>query len=86
MNQQAKQQGIEDAARARAELYDTLGRLKVQLNYAQRVDDAVDDAKQRIVEGRRRNPLGFAAAALGVAVVAGAIVWGVSSAVVNRFR
>jgi hypothetical protein len=61
MTAHEKQQGVADAAVARAELYDTLSQLKDRLNYAQRVDDAVDEAKLRIAEQKRRNPLGFAA-------------------------
>lgn len=85
MNARDRQRGIEDAARARAALYDTLGQLKVQLNYAQRVDDALDDVKHRVAEERRHNPIGFGAAVVGVAAVAGAVVWGIGSAVAKRF-
>ncbi|WP_053382952.1 DUF3618 domain-containing protein [Leucobacter celer] len=86
MTAHEKQQGVADAAVARAELYDTLSQLKDRLNYAQRVDDAVDEAKLRIAEQKRRNPLGFAAGVAGAAAVAGLVVWGVASAVAKRLR
>lgn len=86
MNQHEKQQGLADAARARAELYDTLGLLRDRLNYAQRVDDAVARTKLRIAEQRRDNPAGFVAGAAAVAVLAGAAVWGIASAVGRRFK
>lgn len=84
MNLEDKQRGIADAAQARSELYDTLGQLQVQLNYAQRVDDAVEDAKQRIVNQKRDNPAAFIAGVAGVAVAAGLVIWGVASVVLRR--
>ncbi|WP_336652342.1 MULTISPECIES: DUF3618 domain-containing protein [unclassified Leucobacter] len=86
MNAHEKQQGVAQAAQARAELYDTLAQLKVRLNYAQRVDDAVDDVKHRIAEQKRRNPLAFAAGVAGAAAIAGIAVWTVTSAVIRRFE
>ncbi len=86
MNLTEKQQGIADAELARAELYTTLSQLKDRLNYAQRVDDAVEDAKVRIAEQKQRNPLAFIAGVAGVAVVTGVAVWGVATAVAKRFR
>lgn len=86
MSSEEKQRGIADAAVARAELYDTLSQLKDRLNYAQRVDDAVDDVKQRIVEQKRRNPLAFVAGVAGAAVVMGVVVWGVATTVAKRMR
>lgn len=86
MNATEKQQGIADAELARAELYTTLSQLKDRLNYAQRVDDAVDDAKLRIIEQKQRNPLAFVAGVAGVAVIAGVVVWGVATTVAKRFR
>jgi hypothetical protein len=85
MNLNEKQQGIADAARARQELYGTLSQLKVRLNYAQRVDDAVDEARLKLAEQKRKNPVAFAVGVVGAAAVAGAIVWGVASAVSRRF-
>ena len=84
MTPNEQQQGISDAARARQELYGTLSLLKDRLNYAQRIDDAVDGARLRIVEQKRRNPAAFVVGVAGAAVVAGAIVWGVVSAVTKR--
>ena len=86
MSSEEKQRGIADAAEARAELYDTLSQLTDRLNYARRVDDAVADAKLRIAEQRRNQPLAFAAGVAGVAVVAGLAVWGIASTVARRFR
>ncbi|QIM15690.1 DUF3618 domain-containing protein [Leucobacter insecticola] len=84
MSSEEKQRGVAEAAAARAELYGTLSQLKDRLNYAQRVDDAVDDAKRRITEQKRRNPLGFMIGVAGVAVVVGAVVWGVATTVAKR--
>lgn len=78
MSQQSRDDGITAAQHAREELYDTLAQLRDRLDYAQRVDDAVDRASRRIAAERRENPLGFA---LGVAAVAGAVglaAWGVA--------
>jgi hypothetical protein len=86
MSPTEKQQGIADAELARAELYSTLSQLKDRLNYAQRVDDAVEDARVRIAEQKQRNPLAFVAGVAGVAVLAGVAVWGVANAVARRFR
>ena len=78
--------GVREADRARAELYDTLGQLRDRLDYAQRVDDAMDRAKVRIAEKKRENPLGFA---IGVAAVAGTVgvaVWGIARRVIRAFE
>ncbi|GAA2189201.1 MULTISPECIES: DUF3618 domain-containing protein [Leucobacter] len=85
MSSEEKRHGIAEADQARTELYDTLSQLKVRLNYAQRVDDAVEDAKVRIAEEKRDNPAGFGAGVAGVAVLAGLAVWGIASAVARRF-
>lgn len=82
--QNERARGIADAEAARAELYDTLSQLKVQLNYAKRIDDAVDDTKHRIAEVKRRKPLAFAAGVAGAAAIVGAVVWGIASAIANR--
>lgn len=84
MNAEYHQQGVADAALARAELYDTLGQLTHQLNYARRIDEAIDDAKRRVIETKRTNPLAFAATVAGVAAVVGLGVWGVVRAVSKR--
>lgn len=79
------QSGVREATRARAELYDTLGQLRDQLNYAQRIDDAVDRAKARAAREREERPFVFVAKVASVAVVAGAVVWGVARTVARRF-
>lgn len=86
MTAHERQRGVAEAAAARAELYDTLSQLKDRLNYAQRIDDAVADAKVRIGEQKRRNPLGFAVGVAGVAATAGLVVWGAASALAKRLR
>lgn len=86
MTPNEKQQGIADAAKARAELYGTLSQLKDRLNYAQRIDDAVDDARHKIAEQKRQNPVAFVVGVAGAAAVAGAIVWGIASVVAKRLR
>lgn len=86
MSAEEKLKGVADAKLARAELYSTLTQLKDRLNYAQRVDNAVAEAKRRITEEKRSNPLGFAAGVAGVASIAGLAAWGIASAVAKRFR
>ncbi|PRI12430.1 hypothetical protein [Leucobacter massiliensis] len=86
MSAEERRQGVAAAASARAELYDTLGQLKDRLNYAQRVDDALAEARLRIAEEKRRNPLAFAAGVTGVAAAAGLAVWGVASLIARRLR
>lgn len=81
-----REQGVAEAAQARAELYDTLTQLQGRLNYAQRIDDSVADAKRRIVAEKEQNPLVFAAGVAGVAVAAGLVVWGIARAVARRVR
>lgn len=77
--------GLSEAARARSELYTTLGQLRERLDYAQRIDDSVERAKARLAEGRRKNPTGYAIGAVALAVGIGAVVWVVARKVVNRF-
>lgn len=84
MNAEQKQQGIIDAASARAELYDTLGQLTHQLNYARRVDEAIDRAKLRVVAVKQTKPVVFAAGVAGAAAVVGLGVWGVVRVVSKR--
>lgn len=84
MTAEEKQRGIAEAAQARAALYDTLGQLEVRLNYAQRIDDALDDAKERVAREKRERPVAFAAAAVAVAGVVGLAVWGVATWVIKR--
>ena len=78
--------GLIEASQARADLYDTLGQLRVQLDYAQRIDDSVARAKHRIAAEKRENPLVFGAAVVGVAAVCGVAVWAIASKVVRAFR
>lgn len=84
MNASEKQQGVADAAQARAELYDTLGQLTHQLNYARRIDDALDEAKHRVAEVKRTRPAVFIATVACAAAVVGLGVWGVVRAVSKR--
>lgn len=86
MTSEDKARGIAQAEYARAELYDTLSQLKVQLNYAQRIDDAVADAKTKIAEERRRNPVAFIAGIAGVAAAAGLAGWGIAATVARKFN
>lgn len=78
--------GVSEAEAARAELYGTLGQLRDRLNYAQRIDDAVDDAKMRIMQTKQNRPLAFIGGCVGVAAVAGLVVWGVARAIAGNRR
>lgn len=84
MTPNERQQGIADAAKARQELYGTLSQLKDSLNYAQRIDDAVEDARLKIVDQKRRHPVAFFVGVAGAAVVVGAVAWGIATAVTKR--
>lgn len=68
-----KQAHLEETARLRAELSETLDGLQDKLNLSKRIDEKVADLQ----ELRRTKPLVFAAGAVGVAAVAGLAVWGV---------
>ena len=81
-----RERGLADAQQAREELYQTLTQLQGRLNYAQRIDDSVANAKRRIVAEKERSPLTFAAGVVGAAAVAGVIVWGIARAVARRAR
>lgn len=77
--------GVREADLARAELYETLAQLRDRLDYAQRIDDAMDRAGDRLRAEQRENPVGFA---IGVAIVAGAVgvaVWGAARFVMRAF-
>lgn len=78
--------GMIEASRAREELYDTLGQLRVQLDYAQRIDDSVARAKHRIIADKRENPLGFGAAVVGVAALCGVAVWAITAKIVRSMQ
>ncbi|MGI8392271.1 DUF3618 domain-containing protein [Leucobacter sp. W1038] len=77
--------GVQKAQLARAELYDTLGQLRGRLDYAQRIDDTIARAKQRVADVGNENPLAFAAGVAGAAVAAGLTVWGVARLVMRAF-
>lgn len=78
--------GVTEATAARDELYETLAQLRDRLNYAQRVDNAVDEAKLGIIATRRNRPRVFAAGCVGVAAAAGLVVWGVAQGIARRLR
>jgi hypothetical protein len=78
--------GVSEAAVARTELYRTLGQLRDRLNYAQRVDDAVDDARVRLREVQRNRPLAFLAGCVSVATLSGIAVWSVAAQVSRYIR
>ena len=84
MNAHEKRQGIADAAKAREELYATLGQLTHQLNYARRVDEALEDARHRMAEIKRTRPVVFAASVAGVAAAVGVGVWAAVRIVAKR--
>lgn len=75
----SKEQGVSEAARAREELYDTLGQLRVQLDFAQRIDNRVARVKHRLVSEKREHPLAFGAVVVSVAALSGVAVWAVVS-------
>lgn len=81
-----RERGMIEAGRAREELYDTLGQLRVQLDYAQRIDDSVARTRRRIVAEKRENPLLFGAAVVGVAALCGVAVWAIASKVVRSLQ
>jgi hypothetical protein len=92
-NQQARQSppterelGLIEASQARSELYDTLGQLRVQLDYAQRIDDGIARAKRRIAAEKQENPLAFGTAVVGVAAVCGIAVWAIATKVAKTFQ
>jgi len=77
--------GVQKAQSARAELYDTLGQLRERLDYAKRIDNAMERAKQRVSDFGRENPVGFASGVAGVAIAAGLAVWGATRLVLRAF-
>lgn len=84
--QSERELGMIEAGRAREELYDTLGQLRVQLDYAQRIDDSVARAKHRIIAEKQENPLVFGAAVVGVAALCGVAVWAVAAKLVRSLQ
>lgn len=69
----AKQLHLEETARLRADLSETLDGLQDKLNLSKRIDEKVADLQQL----SRTRPLAFAAGAVGVVAVTGLAVWGV---------
>jgi hypothetical protein len=86
MTQRQDEQGVLDADRARAELYDTLAQLRDRLDYAQRIDDSVARTKRRLAAEQRENPLVFGAGVVGVALACGVAVWAIASKVAKAFE
>ncbi|MBC9944790.1 DUF3618 domain-containing protein [Leucobacter sp. cx-328] len=84
MNQQERVAGVAEAQTARAELYDTLSLLTDRLNYAQRIDDAVDRTKVRFSRLREEKPVEAMAIVAGAAVAVGAVVWAVAAGLTRK--
>lgn len=85
MSERRTQAGVREADLARAELYDTLAQLRDRLDYAQRIDDAVDRTARRIADEKRENPLGFAVGVGVAAAAVGAAVWGAARLIMRAF-
>lgn len=85
MSRSARAEGIAAAEVARAELYETLGQLRENLNYAKRFDQATDRFVDRVEEERRERPEVFIAGVVAVAATAGVVVWAVARGIVKRF-
>lgn len=68
-----KQLHLEETARLRAELSETLDGLQDKLNLSKRIDDKVVELQKL----RREKPLVFAAGAAGASAIVGLVVWGV---------
>lgn len=84
MNQQERAAGVAEAQTARAELYDTLSLLTDRLNYAQRIDDAVDRTKVRFSRLREEKPVEAVAIVAGAAVAVGVVVWAVAAGLTRK--
>lgn len=85
MSRSARAEGIAAAEVARAELYETLGQLRENLNYAKRFDQATDRFVDRVEEERRERPEVFIAGVVAVATTAGVVVWAVARGIAKRF-
>lgn len=85
MNRTDTENGVREADQIREELYDTLAQLRDRLDYAQRVDDAMGRAKERLAEEQKANPAGFAIGVAAVAGIAGLAVWGIARRVIRAF-
>lgn len=71
--------GITDpVAKARAELTAALAAIEQKANVPKRLFVASEKASRRARDFADRNPAGAAAAAVGVAVAVGTVVWGVA--------
>lgn len=68
-----KQLHLEETARLRAELSETLDGLQDKLNFSKRIDDKVVELQKL----RREKPLVVAAGAAGASAIVGLVVWGV---------
>lgn len=84
MNQQERAAGVAEAQTARAELYDTLSLLTDRLNYAQRIDNAVDRTKARFSRLRSEKPVEAVALVAGAAVTAGVVVWAIAAGLTRK--
>jgi hypothetical protein len=69
----SRERHLEETARLRAELNETLDELQDKLDVAKRIDLKV----AKLQELRRTKPLVFFAGAAGVTALAGLAVWGV---------
>lgn len=71
--------GINDPVeKARAELKAALAAIEHKANFPKRAVIATDRASREARAYAERNPAGAAAAAVGVAVAVGAVVWGIA--------
>lgn len=86
MNRTKTALGISEADKARDDLYATLSLLRERLDFAQRIDDRLEQAKQRFAAEKRERPLVFVAGVVAVAIAGGALVWGLTSKTVRFFR
>ena len=86
MNRTKTALGISEADKARDELYSTLSLLRERLDFAQRIDDRLEQAKHRIAAEKLERPLVFVAGVVAVAIAGGALVWGLTSNTVRFFR
>ncbi len=78
--------GLQRAEAARRELHETLELLAVRLDYPTRVDNAIRNSRVKMKSAARRKPLAFAAGVIGVGLVAGAVVSGVTLMVLKATK
>lgn len=86
MSERKLDPGVLEAQRAREELYDTLGQLRDRLDYAQRIDDALERTGRRIARAKRENPIGFTVGVVAAAAATGLVVWGAVRLVARALR